>query len=135
MITDQRVLDNVKKLLDLGMTPEDVKDNLIKMGVSEKDAIDLIQRAGGVISKQKTEEELDEIKELEKQESINFAKPPETPKKESQHKNKQHQANNKLNKKQYQNKLLRRHQNQKKKKYLVMHFLLKNNLKELKKRV
>ncbi|HRT02863.1 MAG TPA: hypothetical protein P5513_02875 [Candidatus Diapherotrites archaeon] len=84
MITDQRVLDNVKKLLDLGMTPEDVKDNLIKMGVSEKDAIDLIQRAGGVISKQKTEEELDEIKELEKQESINFAKPPETPKKESQ---------------------------------------------------
>jgi len=45
MIPDPRIIENIKKLKDLGMSKEDIKDNLLKMGLSAKDCDDLISNA------------------------------------------------------------------------------------------
>lgn len=45
MIPDPRIVENIKKLKDLGMSKEDIKDNLIKMGLSSKDCDELISNA------------------------------------------------------------------------------------------
>ena len=47
MIPDPRIIENIKKLKDLGMSKTDIKENLIKMGLSSKDSDDLISGAFG----------------------------------------------------------------------------------------
>jgi len=42
MIPDPRIIENIKKLKELGMSKEDIKDNLLKMGLSSKDSEELI---------------------------------------------------------------------------------------------
>jgi len=42
MIPDPRIIENIKKLKELGMPKEDIKDNLIKMGLSSMDCEELI---------------------------------------------------------------------------------------------
>lgn len=42
MIPDPRIIENIKKLKSLGMSDKEIKDNLLKMGLSEKDCDDLL---------------------------------------------------------------------------------------------
>ena len=45
MIPDPRIIDNIKKLKELGMSETDIKDNLVKMGLSPTDCDELIATA------------------------------------------------------------------------------------------
>jgi hypothetical protein len=45
MIADQRVIENIKKLKELGMSVDEIKDNLKKMGLNEDDSKELISKA------------------------------------------------------------------------------------------
>lgn len=47
MIQDPRIIDNIKKLKELGMSDEDIKGNLIKMGLSSEDCDELIAASNG----------------------------------------------------------------------------------------
>lgn len=42
MIPDPRIIENIKKLKSLGMSDKEIKENLLKMGLSEKDCDDLL---------------------------------------------------------------------------------------------
>jgi hypothetical protein len=42
MIPDPRIIENIKKLKSLGMSDKEIKENLLKMGLSEKDCNDLL---------------------------------------------------------------------------------------------
>jgi hypothetical protein len=79
MIADQRVIENIKKLKELGMSKNEIKENLTKMGLSDKDCEELILKAA---NKDKTNNEDSKLKtekvikiEDNKTESKNIEKP------------------------------------------------------------
>ncbi|MFA5745511.1 MAG: hypothetical protein WCX82_01550 [archaeon] len=52
MIPDPRIIENIQKLKDLGMSKDDIKSNLIKMGLSSSDCDELIINAfNGTVEK------------------------------------------------------------------------------------
>jgi hypothetical protein len=60
MIQDPRIIENIKKLKELGMSKEDIKENLLKMGLASKDCDELITTAFN--EKETTKEEPKEEK-------------------------------------------------------------------------
>ncbi len=60
MIPDPRIIENIKKLKELGMSKEDIKENLLKMGLASKDCDELIITAFN--EKETTKEEPKENK-------------------------------------------------------------------------
>ena len=63
MIQDPRIIDNIKKLKELGMSDEDIKGNLIKMGLSSEDCDELIAASNG---NETIKEEKEPKKKIEK---------------------------------------------------------------------
>ncbi len=57
MMPDKRVIDNIKKLISLGMSEDDIISQLENMGVNESDAKELIANAKGKEDKSKEEKE------------------------------------------------------------------------------
>lgn len=53
MIQDPRIIDNIKKLKELGMSDKDIKDNLIKMNLSPEDCDELITAAAATNTENK----------------------------------------------------------------------------------
>lgn len=63
MIQDPRIIENIKKLRELGMSDKDIKDNLIKMNLSPSDCEELLAAASGTVVPEKTEDETPKEKE------------------------------------------------------------------------
>lgn len=80
MIQDPRIIENIKKLRELGMSDKDIKDNLIKMNLSPSDCEELLAAASGTVVQEKTEDETPKEKENKPKEKT--SKIPEPEKKE-----------------------------------------------------
>ncbi len=65
MIPDPRIIDNIKKLKELGMSENDIRDNLLKMNLSPADCDELILTAS-IKTIEKTEKENNEKKPVAK---------------------------------------------------------------------
>jgi hypothetical protein len=74
MIQDPRIIDNIKKLKELGMSNDDIKDNLIKMGLSSDDCDELIAASNEDENKNRKLQEKEQKKEKIKKEEI-FSEP------------------------------------------------------------
>jgi len=71
MIPDHRIIENIKKLKDLGMSKEDIKNNLLKMNLSSKDCDELMAAADNeIISEEKTKTREKKTKAPKREEEI-----------------------------------------------------------------
>lgn len=77
MIQDPRIIDNIKKLKELGMSTDDIKDNLIKMGLSSEDCDELIAASNIEENKKQKSPEKEQKKEKIKKEEV-FSEPKKT---------------------------------------------------------
>ncbi len=66
MIPDPRIIENIRKLKELGMPKEDIKDNLVKMGLAPKDCDELLTSVFGAEPEQKTTE----IKKIQRENDL-----------------------------------------------------------------
>ena len=82
MIQDPRIIENIKKLRELGMSDKDIKENLIKMNLSSADCDELLSSASGTPTPEKTEDIKPKEKESEKQKKKEENITPKTIKKE-----------------------------------------------------
>lgn len=69
MIQDPRIIENIKKLKELGMSDKDLKDNLVKMGLSPEDCDKLIATSNEEQKKEKTNSEPKTTSEPKKKEA------------------------------------------------------------------
>lgn len=69
MIQDSRIIDNIKKLKELGMSDKDIKDNLVKMNLPSEDCDELIAAAADKASIPENKETKEKKKLKEKEES------------------------------------------------------------------
>ena len=53
MIADDRVVENIKKLQELGMSHDEIIENLVRMGLSKEESTELIKKAELDINKNK----------------------------------------------------------------------------------
>ena len=76
MIQDPRIIDNIKKLKELGMSDKDIKDNLIKMNLAPQDCDELIAAASVITeNKELPKEQKTQEKETKKKEKTQKEEP------------------------------------------------------------
>ena len=76
MIQDPRIIDNIKKLKELGMSDKDIKDNLIKMNLAPQDCDELISAASATTeNKELPKEQKTQEKETKKKEKTQKEEP------------------------------------------------------------